>query len=98
MRWTGILGLFAVLAATSVDAGDAERACSDQFEEIDTADSAAARGEPLLLLEDRCDAIKDQELRAPLMLIPQEGEDPMELSFGIKSNGGMLRLKIPFSF
>jgi hypothetical protein len=32
------------------------------------------------------------------MRIPQEDEDPMELSFGVKNNGGMLRLKIPFSF
>jgi hypothetical protein len=33
-----------------------------------------------------------------LLEIPQEEENPMELSLGVKSNGGSLRFKIPFSF
>jgi hypothetical protein len=33
-----------------------------------------------------------------LLEIPQEEEDPMALSLGAKSNGLILRFKIPFSF
>jgi hypothetical protein len=42
--------------------------------------------------------LKTRELRALLLEIPQEDEDPVQLSLGIKNGGGMLRLKIPFSF
>jgi hypothetical protein len=96
VRWIGILGIFAVIAATSADAQDAT--CLRQFEEADAADGAPAQGEQLLLTDNRCDAMKSEELRAPLMRIPQEDENPVELSFGVKKDGGMLRLKIPFSF
>jgi hypothetical protein len=33
-----------------------------------------------------------------LLEIPQEDEDAIQLSLGIKNGGGTLRLKIPFSF
>ncbi len=95
MRWIGILGIFVVLA-TSADAQDAT--CLRQFEEVDAADGSSAGGEQLLLTDNRCDAMKNEELRASLMRIPQEDENPVELSFGVKKDGGMLRLKIPFSF
>jgi hypothetical protein len=98
VRWIGILGILAVLAATSVDARDANRTCFDLLEDVDAADNAPTRGEQPFLTENRCDAMKSQELRAPLMRIPQEEGDPMELSVGVKNNGGMLRFKIPFSF
>jgi hypothetical protein len=42
--------------------------------------------------------VKTRELRALLLEIPQQDENPMELSLGVKSNGGTLRFKIPFSF
>lgn len=98
MRWIGILGIFAALVTTSADAFDAHRTCPGSIEGTDIADGSPARGEQLLLTDDRCDAMQSEELRAPLMRIPQEDENPLELSFGVKSNGGMLRLKIPFSF
>jgi hypothetical protein len=96
VRWIGILGIFAALAATSADAQNANRTCL--FEEVDARDDTPAGDEQPFLRENRCEAIKSQEFRVPLMRIPQEDEDPMELSFGVKNNGGMLRLKIPFSF
>jgi hypothetical protein len=98
VRWIGILGVFAVLGATSAGAQDADWTCSGLIEEVDTADSAPTRDDQPFLTENRCDAMKSQELRAPLMRIPQEEGDPMELSVGVKNNGGMLRFKIPFSF
>jgi hypothetical protein len=98
VRWIGIFGIFAALVTTSADAMDEYRTCPGLVEGIGTADAPPANGEQPLLLENRCETIKSEELRAPLMRIPQEGEDPMELSFGVKNNGGMLRLKIPFSF
>jgi hypothetical protein len=78
VRWIGILGIFAVIAANSADAQDAT--CLRQFEEADAADGAPAQGEQLLLTDNRCDAMKSEELRAPLMRIPQEDENPVELS------------------
>ena len=101
VRWIGILGILAALISTSADALDEYeyRTCSGLLDGMDAADDTPAQGkQPLLLLENRCEAAKSQELRAPLMRIPQDEEDPMELSFGVKNNGGMLRLKIPFSF
>lgn len=97
MRWIGILAAFAVLISTSADAFEQNRTCPGFPEGIDTT-ASPPNGEQPLLLENRCEAIKREELRAPLMRIPQDDEDPMELSFGIKSNGGMLRFKVPFSF
>ncbi len=65
---------------------------------MDAAGGVARPGEQLPLTDDRCDATKSEELRASLMRIPQEDVNPVELSFGVNSNGGMLRLKIPFSY
>jgi hypothetical protein len=98
VRWIGIVGFFVVLAPASANAQDANRTCLGPFEAVDAADNTPARNEQPFLTENRCEAMEGQELRAPLMRIPQEEEDPMELSFGIKSNGGILRFKIPFSF
>ena len=98
MRRMGIIGIFAALATTSADALDAYRTCPGLLEEMAADDDSPGQVERPLLTENRCEAMKSQELRAPLIRIPQEEEDPMELSFGVKNNGGMLRLKIPFSF
>jgi hypothetical protein len=97
VRWIGILGTVAVLIAPSADAFDPRRSCTGSAERMDAAEASPA-GEPLPLIDDPCDVTKSEELRASLMRIPQEDENPVELSFGVKSNGGMLRLKIPFSF
>ena len=56
------------------------------------------QGEQPFLTGNQCEAIKTRELRALLLEIPQEEENPMELSLGVKSNGASLRFKIPFSF
>jgi len=42
--------------------------------------------------------MKSREFRLPLLEVPQEEEDPVQLSLGIKNGGAILRLKIPFSF
>ena len=60
-----------------------------------TDDSVA---EQPLLTGNQCEAQKTRELRALLLEIPQEDEDPMQFSLGIKTGGAMLRFKIPFSF
>ena len=99
MRWIGMLGIVGALGgATSAHALEASSTCPGLAEDFDAVDTAPARGDLLLLTESRCEDTKSQELRATLMRIPQEKEDPMELSFGVKNSGGMLRLKIPFSF
>lgn len=96
MRWIGIVGFFAVLAPVAANGQDA--ACRGFLEAADAA-TAARNEQPFLFLTgNRCEAIESKELRAPLLRIPQDDEDPMELSLGVKSSGGMIRLKIPFSF
>jgi len=98
VRWIGILGIFAALATVSADAMDANQSCLDLLEEHDGVEVSPAQDQQLLLTDNQCEALKSQEFRAPLLKIPQEDEDPMELSLGVKSNGGILRFKIPFSF
>ena len=55
-------------------------------------------GQAAGLPDNQCEALKSREIRMPLLEIPQAEEDPMALSLGAKSNGLMLRFKIPFSF
>ena len=98
MRWIGILGIFVVLAAVSAAAMDANRPCPGVFDERDGVENSPAQDQQPLLSENQCEALKSQELRAPLLEIPQEDDDPLELSLGVKNDGGTLRLKIPFSF
>jgi hypothetical protein len=95
MRWTGILGIVAMLASASANAQDATRTC---LALLDPLDRSQKRDEQPLLTKNSCEAMEREELRAPLMEITQEDEDPIELSFGVKNTGGTLRLKIPFSF
>jgi hypothetical protein len=98
VRWIGILGFFATLVTISADAMDANRPCPGFLDETDGAENSSAQDQQLLLSHNQCEALKSQELRAPLLEIPQEEEDPMELSLGAKNNGATLRLRIPFSF
>ena len=88
MRWITV----------SAAAIDANGPCPGFLEEMDGAENSPAQDQQPLLSDNQCEALKNQELRAPLLEIPQEDEDPMELSLGIKNGGGTLRLKIPFSF
>jgi hypothetical protein len=98
VRWIGILGIFAALVTVSADAMDASRSCLDLLEENDGAKLSPAQDEQPLLTGNQCEAMKSRELRALLLEVPQEEEDPIQLSLGIKNGGGALRLKIPFSF
>ena len=97
LRWIGIIGLLAVLAAVLAQAGDRKKLCVDLLDDADRSDRPEQRTETLLT-EDQCEAAKQQEFRVPLLEIPQEDEDPMALSLGAKQGGGILRFKIPFSF
>ena len=98
MRPVGVLGLVLVLATAPADAMDANRSCLDLLQENNGADASPADGEQPLLTDNQCEAIKSRELRLLLLEVPQEEEDPLQLSFGIKNGGAALRLKIPFSF
>jgi hypothetical protein len=99
MRWIGILGILAAVVASSADAMDANRPCPGLLEEMDDgAGDLTAQSEQPLLTDNQCETLKNQELRVPFLEIPQEDEDPLELSLGVKNGGGILRLKIPFSF
>ena len=98
MQWIGTLGIIAALVTVSAAAMDANRPCPGFLEEMDGAENSPAQDQQPLLTDNQCEALKSQELRAPLLEIPQEDEDPLELSLGVKDSGGTLRLKIPFSF
>jgi hypothetical protein len=98
VRWIGILGIFAAIATVPADAMDANKPCLGLLEENDEVDGSTAQQEQPLLTDNQCEALKTRELRALLLEIPQEREDPMELSLGIKNGGGTVRFKIPFSF
>jgi hypothetical protein len=98
MRWLGILGIFAAFIIGSADAMDANSPCPGLLEKMDGADDLPTQSEQPLLTDNQCETLKNQELRLPLLQIPQEDEDPVELSLGVKNGGGILRLKIPFSF
>jgi hypothetical protein len=98
VRWIGIISIFAALVTVSADAMDAKRPCLGLHEESGGADDSPAQGKQPLLPDNQCEALKSRELRVPLLEIPQEEEDPMALSLGAKSNGLILRFKIPFSF
>lgn len=98
MRSVGILGIVLAFATTPADAMDANRSCLDVLEEHDGAEDSPAQDEQPLLTGNQCEAMKSRELRALLLEVPQEEEDPIQLSLGIKNGGGTLRLKIPFSF
>jgi hypothetical protein len=98
VRSVGILCIVLAFAAVPADAMDANRSCLDLLEEDDGAKASPAPDEQPLLSGNECEAMKNRELRALLLEVPQEEEDPIQLSLGIKNGGGALRLKIPFSF
>jgi hypothetical protein len=98
VRFVCILGIVLILSITSADAmDDPNRSCLDLLEEENDV-ALVVQDEQPLLTGNQCEAMKSRELRALLLEVPQEGEDPIQLSLGIKNGGGILRLKIPFSF
>ena len=100
MRWLVIIVLVPTLGARSAAAMDASRPCFDlPADNRGVDDSLVGTAEPQpLVTQNQCDSMKTHELRALLLEIPQETEDPMQLSLGLKNRSGMLRFKIPFSF
>ena len=96
MRSVFILGIVLLLSTTPAVAMDANRSCLDLLEENEGG--LAARDEQPLLTDNQCEAMKSREFRLLLLEVPQEEEDPVQLSLGIKNGGATLRLKIPFSF
>jgi len=97
VRSIGIIGIFAVLVTVSADAMDTKRPCAVLLEEKGRLDESPAQGSLPLLTDRQCEALKSRELRVPLLEIPQEEEDPMSLSLGVKGGGATLHFKIPFS-
>jgi len=97
LRGIGVLGTLAALVAFSAEAMDGDSSCAGLLDEDDETEAPLQLSQPLLT-ENQCEALKNRELRAPLLQIPQEGEDPMELSLGVKDSSGTLRFKVPFSF
>jgi hypothetical protein len=84
VRWIGILGIILATVVTgSADAMDENRPCLDLLAENGGVDDSLA--EQPLLTRNQCEALKTRELRALLLEIPQEDEDPMALSLGIKT-------------
>ena len=98
MRGSGVLWTLAVLVAFPADAMDESGSCAGLLPEAAVEQETSAPLEGPLLTANECEALKTQELRATLLEIPQDGEEPIELSLGIKNGGGTLRFKIPFSF
>jgi len=98
MRQIGMIGVLAAFVAVSASAEDAGRPCLGLSAGNGMAGAPSAQGEQLLFTDNQCEAITKREFRLSLFEIPQDDEDPMTLSLGLKNGGGILRLKIPFSF
>jgi hypothetical protein len=98
VRWIGILGVCAVLATDPVGATDEKKPCLGSLELNGRPDGWTTPDRQTLLTDNQCDAVKSHKLRVPLLQIPQEKDDPMDLSLDAKDGGGTLRFKIPFSF
>jgi hypothetical protein len=102
MRQIALITVFATLAAGSAFAQEAKEPCYGSFEPTKKAEAEAPppppEGAELHLTDNQCEAVAKREVRVPLIQVPQEDEDPMALSLGVKNLGGTLRFKIPFSF
>jgi hypothetical protein len=100
MRQIALISVFAALTAVSAVAQEAKEPCYGSFEPTKKVTEAppAPEGAQLNLTDNQCEAVAKREVRVPLFQVPQEDEDPMALSLGVKNLGGTLRFKIPFSF
>ena len=94
------IGMLAVLAAFIAVPAHGENSKAPRLGVLAAgeADEPSTAGAQLLLTDNQCEAVTRREFRLQLFEIPQEGEDPMAFSIGIKNGGGLLRFKIPFSF
>ena len=99
MRQIALISVFVTLTAVSAFAEEAKEPCYRTFEPTKKAvEAPPPEGAELHLTDNQCEAAVKREVRVPLFQVPQEDEDPMALSLGVKNLGGMLRFKIPFSF
>ena len=99
MRQIALITVFAALTAVSAAAQETKEPCYGSFEPTKKATEAPPpEGAELHLTDNQCEAVAKREVRVPLFEVPQEDEDPMGLSLGVKNLGGTLRFKIPFSF
>jgi hypothetical protein len=98
MRWIVIIGIFAALGPAPAAAMDAYSPCAGLSEERGWTDDLSTQGRHLAQMTSECEMPKNRELRLHLLSVPQQGEDPVMFSIGVKGNGAVLRLKIPFSF
>ena len=98
MRSISIISVFAVFVTVSADATETKRPCPGMLEEKGRVDESPAQGNLPLLTDRQCEALKNRELRVPLLEIPQEDENSMTLSIGVKGSGATFHFKIPFSF
>ena len=97
MRLIGVISIFAMLVTVSADAADTKRPCAVTLEEKGRLEESPAQGNLPLLTDRECEALKNRELRVPLLEIPQEDENSMTLSIGVKGSGATFHFKIPFS-
>jgi len=98
MRKFGMLGVLAALITVPVHAEKSKTPCLGVAGGAEGTEDLSPYGAQLLLTDGQCEAVTRREFRLQLLEIPQDGEDPMALSIGIKNGGGLLRFKIPFSF
>jgi len=98
MRRIGMIGVLAALVAASASADDAKAPCLGLFAGNGKNEYSTAQGNQLFLTDNQCEAVTRREFRLQFLEIPQDDEDPMTFSLGLKNGGGILRFKIPFSF
>jgi hypothetical protein len=98
MRNFFIIGVVAALSAIQASAEDLGDPCVGAPSANGIGYLPSARGHQMPLTENQCEAIIKREFRLSLFEIPQEDEDPMTVTLGLKNGGGILRLRIPFSF
>ncbi len=100
MQRIGVIGVVTAFAGVFPLSASAEESCPGMLERDRQAEGQTQPGDPLYLSDRQCDAdaTTKHEPRLSLFEIPQEEEDPMSVSVGLKQGGGILRFRIPFSF
>lgn len=98
MQRIGVIGVVAGFAGVFTLSANAEESCPGRFAGNGLAESQPEQGDRLFPSGNQCEAATQRELRLSLFEIPQEEEDPMSVSVGLKNGGGILRFRIPFSF
>ncbi|MFM9844595.1 MAG: hypothetical protein ACKVOI_16670 [Dongiaceae bacterium] len=98
MQRIGVVGVVAAFASVLALSANAEESCPGLFAGNGQAEGKPVQGDRLFLSGNQCEAATKRELRLSLFEIPQEEEDPMSVSVGLKQGGGILRFRIPFSF